>query len=463
MADNEIEQINDERLWEELLDAIDSDNVIPVIGPEMFMCEDHDNPGVYKDIHQVLINRLGKKVGISDEISSFSELVFNPKFTLKYIDKKNIYSLLDKEVRSFFNDFFKEPKDPISTFPDLFLIKRLLETRKFPFVITTSFFPFVEFIMRKIYGTELRTLFFVNNKARDNDIKIAAEDLKKPTIYYMFGRSEKSVGRFAVTDSDMLHFTSSWLDPGKRPERLCDALHNKYILALGNGYPDWLLRFIWFSIRFDKNNTYLNNTDNTYSKIKSGGGCLANESLNDELIHFMRRLDVLTSKFRTEIINKISVHLESKIIETTRHPDVFISYSRRDGSFVSALCDALEKRGKSVWYDKGSEALQPGDNWDIHIRENIKNSKYFIPVFTNNIIVEGRDPMHWYRREWKIAAKAAELRNKFILPVAENDFTFENAIKAGNEIPDEIMSRQILRFSGLEDADTCAEKLIQIM
>ena len=38
-------------------------------------------------------------------------------------------------------------------------------------------------------------------------------------------------------------------------------------------------------------------------------------------------------------------------------PDVFVSYSRRDGEFVRALAADLESRGKSVWIDTRVSAM----------------------------------------------------------------------------------------------------------
>jgi hypothetical protein len=32
-------------------------------------------------------------------------------------------------------------------------------------------------------------------------------------------------------------------------------------------------------------------------------------------------------------------------------PDVFVSYSRRDGEFVRRLSDSIAQRGKDVWLD----------------------------------------------------------------------------------------------------------------
>lgn len=61
---------------------------------------------------------------------------------------------------------------------------------------------------------------------------------------------------------------------------------------------------------------------------------------------------------------------------------VFISYAHEDAKFAERLYKDLKNVGLVPWRDK--EAIRAGENWKIVIRKAIKNSRYFIPLFSSN-------------------------------------------------------------------------------
>ena len=61
-------------------------------------------------------------------------------------------------------------------------------------------------------------------------------------------------------------------------------------------------------------------------------------------------------------------------------PDVFVSYSRRDGEFVRGLAADLESRGKSVWID--TQGIGDGEVFPDAIRRAIEQSDAFVFVIT---------------------------------------------------------------------------------
>lgn len=60
---------------------------------------------------------------------------------------------------------------------------------------------------------------------------------------------------------------------------------------------------------------------------------------------------------------------------------VFISYSRKDLSFVEQLATDLKKAGLDVWYDVSS--LGGGARWRVEIEAAIKNSQFVIVVLSS--------------------------------------------------------------------------------
>jgi len=72
---------------------------------------------------------------------------------------------------------------------------------------------------------------------------------------------------------------------------------------------------------------------------------------------------------------------------------VFISYSRKDLTFVEHLAHDLRVAGLEVWYDLSG--LEVGMHWGIEIQDAIKRSQYVVIVISPNSIVS-----EWVEREF---------------------------------------------------------------
>ena len=389
--------------WETLIDQIVEGNVIPVIGSDILM----DG----KNIEQNVIDYLANNCGITSKPTNFSELLYDDK----YKNRENIYCWLS----SFCSKNMAKLKP--ST-----LLKRILSIRQFPFVITTSFFPVVENAMSEVWGDrKVKTMVFSNNPSTTRlkgvgDIG-SESDISSPTVYYMFGKACNSAHRFVVTDTDMLCFCSSWLSNEGRPPILSNVLKDKYLLVLGNNYPDWLFRFIWYS---------MNLTDNASSPFSKTQGMMVNDKADDNLVRFLNRLDTSTQKEPLFVVDTIERKLKEREQEIEAHRfdkpqkdcDVFISYSRSDSRIADSLYDTLSKKGLSVWYDKMK--LKSGSDWMDEIEKAIGSSRLFIPILTDNVLNEG-NVFHVYRKEWKIADRRAEgFNRRYIIPLASSGLNF---------------------------------------
>ncbi|MBI5953063.1 MAG: TIR domain-containing protein [Chloroflexi bacterium] len=76
---------------------------------------------------------------------------------------------------------------------------------------------------------------------------------------------------------------------------------------------------------------------------------------------------------------------------------VFISYSRKDVSFVEELVADLKNVGLDVWYDVSS--LRGGSRWRIEIEAAIRNSQFVIVVLSPDSIAS-----EWVEREFLFAS-----------------------------------------------------------
>ncbi len=184
------------------------------------------------------------------------------------------------------------------------LLMKLLKTRLFPFVITTSFSPVTEEAMREAWGGEqVRVLQYRNDSKRDltvgiGDISCEAEMLQ-PTVYYMFGKCSAEPHRFVVSDLDMMDFCKSWLAGGNKvPRMLTEVLKKKYLLVLGNNYSDWLFRFVWYSLR------------NTPDMMRNS--MIVNSSLEPTLVNFLEQLQTFIKNDPATIIHEIVDRINKK-------------------------------------------------------------------------------------------------------------------------------------------------------
>ena len=314
----------EEPMWDALISKIIAGEVIPIIGPEVLTNE--------TNIHKQLLDFIAKVFNVQSTPQSFSELVYDTTF-LKANEKNggrdSIYTWINRLFAP--NVPQQKPSD---------ILVKLLGSKLFPFVITTSFTPIVEQVMRDVWRSDLRVLKFNNNPQENEDI-FNESDLSKPTVYYMFGRvGDKRAHSYVVTDQDMLEFCSSWLTESTRPKKLVDFLKGKFLLMIGIDYSDWLFRFIWYSIRKERNRT------------EDMSDMIANNELEESFVHFMERNKTYMKKNPDEVITQISTRMEAQFgqdpnlklkIErriTTKfsypeeNADVFISYSRRDSAFV---------------------------------------------------------------------------------------------------------------------------------
>lgn len=426
----DIDNDNNERLWDKLIQQIIDGNVIPVIGADLlFDCS--------SNLHKLIIDKFVKDLNINKQINSFSELIYTPEYKYK-VDSKldNIYYQVDKILAA-------------KRFTASERLRRLLSIKQFPFVITTSFTPVVEQAMQNIWKDELRVMRFNNNPNENSDIKNGA-DLRKPTIYYMFGKVGSGAHKYVLTDMDLLDFVSSWLsnDNKARPKNLCNELKEKYLLMLGNTYSDWLFRFIWYSMR----------------KPNLGHGMLVYDTLDESLINFLERTETFTKQNTSEVIDQILVRLDKKLKENEvtkfdkpgENMDVFISYSRSDKQVAEQLYETLTAQGKRVWYDKYN--LTDGGLFMDEIRKAIYTTKYFVPILTSNIEKE-KNESHVYRNEWDTAIEVAiSMGRTYIIPVADKNFDFYKAA-----IPERMQQHNAIFYSEEEGVDVVVKKIIHKM
>jgi len=71
---------------------------------------------------------------------------------------------------------------------------------------------------------------------------------------------------------------------------------------------------------------------------------------------------------------------------------VFVSYVREDQATVDRLVEALRGSGRLVWLDR--EKIEPGQRWQVAIRQAIESGAYFVACFSQAYYLRARSYMN---------------------------------------------------------------------
>lgn len=333
---------------------------------------------------------------------------------------------------------------------------KLLSTKLFRVVITTTTDNLLERIMKSIWGDELQVIDFCDKEKRHTfQIDSYGEfDLTKPTLYYAFGKSDNE--DFAYDEDDRLRIISEWLDHNEVPQSFYGYIQQKKILALGCKFDDWLFRFFWYSLR-----RKVINTEKRYSRDfkthKMGTVAIELDKDNKYDLQLKRYLerknlyfDIDAHSFISDFLGKLSfeengIYKYNDMETVCDCKECFISYAHEDFDVAYHLFLALKNRNFNVWMD--TEKMLPGSEYEKRIKNAITECKVFIPILSNTTSGDFNkglfdetdyDKKRYYLREWELASTSVE--KKVIIPFLckgynINDPSYKHVpwYKAGND------------------------------
>lgn len=332
------------------------------------------------------------------------------------------YGLNSRDVRRWLLDEIADNDYDYDYFnPDLV---RLLETKCFRLVLTTTFDPGVEKLMEKVWGAgEFRVMNIFNSRDDNFDFK-TGENLGdeyfdiKPTLYYVFGKAVPDTDRnFVLDDNDTMDCISRWLG-SDMPKNLMQYIDKKKLLVLGCNLKDWCFRFFWYAMRH-KNSSKLNYGDIAvlleYEKSEQDRNLYnyLNQTIKVRLQTDARKyISVLADALDEKLL------LETAVKNSLRG-GVFISYDNRDFALAWNVFTRLREAGINVWLD--TEKLSVSDEFPPRIDAAIEESKCFVALMTTNVANELRnDTPKFFRREWERAA--GENSREYFFLIVTNDY-----------------------------------------
>lgn len=410
----------DERGWKILISAILNREVVPIIGKELFKV--NGEPLQTYINKQVCKNRfIDYQEGMT--VDQVIEEINNADGNGKRRFCKELTKIFDKiEV-------------PI---PES--IKKLIDLNRFEMLLTTSYSPILERYLIKRYAQKWRSFAYDKTSKAD----IPSHFLDSNILYYIFGRMGLE-GTFVVNEDDLLSFLHFWHDENSRPNELCSYLSDKYLLVIGCDYPDWLFRFLWYSMNDDFNE----------NSLKKGQLMISNRKVMEdvELQSFLRRIKAYYDNDIDEFVNELCRRIKEIDPNPSPEPvvpmpgqniDFFISYAHEDYEIANKIVSILRGLGANVWFDKNK--LKPGDPFPEDIRMNILDCKRFVPILSCHTTEE---TPRFFRNEWSIAIQEVgeRLGMPYITPISIDDVNIRHRL-----IPSQFRDVHVLKYQdGIED------------
>ena len=429
------------RNWDLLLDAIEKERVVPIIGNEFLYVEDKSTQSNMR-VDDYLLAKLAERFDIQNtdvDFTLISDTIDDENLKIRRTrfigNQTDIYFEIDNILR---NTRIKCKSE----------ILDFLSINKFPLILSTSYVSGLETELQALFGdVDIK----VYDKSARSDIS-CIPSTTKPTLFYLFGRSNRIKKTFMVTEDDLLDYLHLWHNVETRPLRISDYLKDKFLLVLGCNYPNWLFRFFWHSIR--------NFTLSPNSYEMQGVVALESVESDNELTKFLSRIQTQvfenSNRFIDEFMQrwnscntKDSIKNESSNIDDT---DIFISYAKEDVDIVRNIAERLRNLGADVWLDENK--LEWSDMYESIIEEKITKAKRFIPIISQTTTKPGR---RFFRREWAMAIREMDYRYgmPFFAPIVIDDSDINSSL-----IPEPFRKTHIISISD-NDFELEMKKLIR--
>ena len=318
-------------------------------------------------------------------------------------------------------------------------LKALINTRLFPFVMTTCIDRYLETLMRSIYGDSLKIVNFYDKESLDtfyNEIKERENEPFKPmspTLFYAFGKLNTTADGCTplpcvFSEDDAIRCISDWIRVEDNKKELFRFIDNKRIIAIGCNFNDWKFRFFWFTIRHSIKELEGKNTvaiTSIYNNLQR----YLNISLKPIPVHvetdsrqFMNRITNLLVPPQNDIH---SVELWEEVLKSKRRNGgfIFLSYAHEDFPLVYQIFQYLTEKGYNVWLD--NKNLYSGDVYEAKIERALNECAIFMPILSKQVGVDlanGNFNRFYLKKEWRAIKDRKEMNTVAVVALATCDY-----------------------------------------
>lgn len=354
-----------------------------------------------------------KYLELKREFNNFTELI-------REHNNERVKDNVLKTLRN--NDFFPLFDEEIE--PSLM---KLLQTRCFRIVLSTTIDPYVEIAMEKVWGKGNFDVVQIENAQQTfKQISYSEFGVTRPVLCHVFGKADpnKPYNKFVLTENDAMEKIASWFK-SHDSNNFLNFLKHFQLFSVGNKFDDWMFRFFWYLLRDKFGNT-------------AGGQQVAVEIKNDDkLKHYLENEKVKVfadaRSFIQEACNRINIATDINLLPRKEN-GVFISYAHEDRYIALPLFERLHATGVNVWLDE--EKLEGGAEYEQRIRNAINTCRVFMPILSSQVksdLVSGNIANRWYHQEWDWAQRRHNdegvingngMANFKIIPVIVGDYRF---------------------------------------
>jgi hypothetical protein len=382
--------------WGNLLDQINMQNVIPVIGQGLYWVntgEKNKEVLLYKYLTEELAGEI--KVSLPEKTKyGFSQMVF------RYLhERPDDYKGL--------RDFLTQKLSPLYPIKDSPLLK-LTRIKPFTIFLNTTYDHFLEQTLRSVRNYPNEVLHHCYKQKRTDRVTIdlikSIEEYKTSLLFHIYGSITKTMIP-AYTENEMLETVVRFLrDMEKQREKiLFQELKEKSLLFIGCQYEDWLFRF-FARLLSDQPYSY----SNKMPAIKFVSDDFET-SHSRELVCFLKAYGAEvfypgdSRRFIDNLFTKMEEHNSENIIMEDDFPEtVFVSFNGENRLAARKLVCHLCKDGVNVWMDE--KKLKPGDHVDKTIIKAIKKCPAFVLIISKVAKqIQKNDILKYHIREWEIA------------------------------------------------------------
>lgn len=402
--------------WDELLQRINKQNVIPVLGPGLYKVRTPDNGDVL--LYQYLAKKIAGQIGFSanDENLSFSSIAF------QYLEKNSF-------------DYLKLNEFLVENFKNMYLLPggslwKLSRIKSFPLFITTTYDEYLEEVLTKVRDYPTKGVHYtIKEKTRlglNAQIFQELKERKRSLVFHIYGSANRNVMP-SYTEKDILEtIVTLQKDMESNPwDEFFGELKTASLLFIGCGYDDWLFRFF---IRTITNKPYDRNCDpqgrsfigDDFQTFHCGGLSDFLKAHAAEVFYSQGNSD-----FVDHLFQRFSDKFPKKIIAPYMFPRfAFISFIGEDRKAAKNLAENLKRDGIPVWLDELE--LRPGDDIDKKITQSISQCLVFIPIVSKNaqkLQLDDGLGVKYHIQEWTCAYTQyiQKLNPHFIMPIKIDD------------------------------------------
>lgn len=365
--------------WDMLMTAINNENVVLVLGKELFTVTDTDGKEIL--LTDYVMRQMATSLGVNpDEVSEFSEL--------SYDDHRWKWNQLKSQPYQKAYEILSNISVEDIHVPDG--VRKLLATQKFKLILTTTVNDMPLRLMEEVWGhgeNRVQCKRYIQRTQKED-----LTDVSIPTVYYLFGKACKIQNGYMLTDDDLLNYLHGWLNSGSHPNGLSNILIDKYVLFLGCNYADWLYRFFFFSLKSSRRGAY-----------RDSVGMLADSKLDKQLVKFLDRMNAGAYGNTLEFLQELMTRWDA-YKEPTMRKEVFISYASEDYTIAKEIASTFKMLKMDPWFDKRD--LHSGEGYEDKIREQIQSSSAIVVLLSHHSL--DKNP-RFFKREWKWAKDAEEL------------------------------------------------------